>query len=400
MRPSATTFKRYLGSFSVAVVGLALIVVVVATGPVTESETEAVRPPVVSLMEVRPGPIRLTVATHGVVQPKTESRLVSEVSGRIVSVADSMVSGGFFGRGDVLLTIDRVDYELALEQARARLLSAKSELAQARRAFARQERLTATDAGSESKRDEAQNRQLLAAASVREATAHEKRAARDLERTRVIAPYDGRVRSEMVDPGQFVNRGEALASLYSVDVAEVRLPVHDEDLAFLPVSLDGALDPAARLDVVLRARFAGREHDWRGRIVRTEGEIDPGTRMVKMIAQVPRPYDQPDGRPPLTVGLFVDAEIQGREVSDAVVLPRAALQSEGHVHVIEADGRLTVREVDVVRLLGEEAYVLGLRTGERVSLTRLPGAVDGQRVATATRRVAGADEDDAPEPVP
>ena len=103
-----------------------------------------------------------------------------------------------------------------------------------------------------------------------------------------------------------------------------------------------------------------------GEIVRTEGEIDPGTRMVKMIAQVQRPYDQPDGTAPLTVGLFVDAEIEGREVEDAVVLPRAALQSEGHVHVIEANDRLAVRQVEVVRLLGEEVYVLGLaqrRTG-------------------------------------
>ena len=383
MRPSRTTFKRYLGSFSVAAVGLALMVVIVATGPVTESEGDAVQAPVVQFVEARPGLVRLTVAAHGVVQPKTESRLVSEISGRIVSVADSMVSGGFFRRGDVLVTIDRVDYELALEQARARLSSATSELAQARRAFARQERLTATEAGSESNRDEAENRQLLAEASFRDATAQEKRAERDLERTRVIAPYDGRVRSELVDTGQFVNRGETLAHLYSVDAAEVRLPVHDEDLAFLPVSLDGALDPADQLTVVLRARFAGREQEWRGRIVRTEGEVDPGTRMVKMIAQVQRPYDQPDGKPPLTVGLFVDAEIEGREVADAVVLPRTALQSEQHIHVIDADDRLAARQVDVVRLLGEEAYVLGLGTGERVSLTRLPGAVDGLRVRPA-----------------
>ena len=381
--PSRTTFRRYLGPFSIAVVGLALMVVIVATGPATESEDDAAQPPLVRLIEVRPGPVRLTVAAHGVVLPKTESRLVAEVSGRIVSVADSMVSGGFFRRGDVLVTIDRVDYELALEQARARLSSARSEQAQARRAFARQDRLTATDAVSQSNRDEAENRQVLAEASFRDATAQEKRAERDLERTRIIAPYDGRVRTELVDRGQFVNRGETLANLYSVDVAEVRLPVHDEDLAFLPVTLDGALDSAARPTVVLRARFAGREHEWQGRIVRTEGELDPGTRMVKMIAEVERPYDQPDGTPPLTVGLFVDAEIEGREVADAVVLPRGALQSERHVHVIGDDDRLAVRPVDVLRLLGEEAYVLGLQSGERVSLTRLPGAVDGLRVRTA-----------------
>ena len=118
--PSRTTVKRYLGSFAIAVAGLALMAAIVATGPVAEPEDSGAGPPVVHFVTVRPGPIRLTVAAHGVVLPKTESRLVSEVAGRIVSVADSMVSGGFFRRGDVLVTIDRAVYELALEQARAR----------------------------------------------------------------------------------------------------------------------------------------------------------------------------------------------------------------------------------------------------------------------------------------
>lgn len=388
----AAALKRYLGSFAVAAAGLVLMVVIVATGPVAESEDDALKPPLVDFVEARPRTVRLTVAGHGVVLPKTESRLVSEISGRIVSVSDSMVSGGFFRQGDVLVTIDRVDYELALEQARARLASTRSELEKAGRALARQERLTATDAGSESNWDEAENRQVLAAASVREATVQVRRAERDLERTRLIAPYDGRVRSELVDPGQFVNRGETLANLYSVDFAEVRLPVHDEDLAFLPMPLDGAQGTASRLEVVLRARFAGREHEWQGRIVRTEGEIDPGTRMIKMIAQVPRPYHQPEGRPPLTVGLFVDAEIQGREVRDVVVLPRSALQSEALVHVIHASERLAAREVEVLRLIGDDVYIRGLRAGEWVSVTRLPGDVDG--LSVRIRRVDG----DASEP--
>ena len=90
---------------------------------------------------------------------------------------------------------------------------------------------------SESSLDGARNRLAIARASLREAKARVARAERDLERTRLIAPYDGRVRTERVDAGQFVNRGEAVATLYSIDFAEVRLPVHDDDLAFLPLSL-------------------------------------------------------------------------------------------------------------------------------------------------------------------
>lgn len=380
--PNPVKFKRHKGSMAVAIGGTALMVVIIATGPETAPANDALRSPVVPLVEARPSTVQLTVTTHGVVLPKDESPLISEVAGRILLAADSMVSGGFFQRGDVLVSIDPTDYELALEQAHARLTSATSELDKARRAFVRQDQLTGTDVASESKRDEAENRQLFAEASVRELTAQLKRAERDLERTKLLAPYDGRVRNEQVESGQFVNRGQVLANLYSVDFAEVRLPVHDEDLALLPVSLGGALDATARLEVLLRARFAGNEHVWRGHIVRTEGEIDPDTRMVRMVAQVPRPYHQPAGKPPLTVGLFVEAEIQGREVKDVSVLPRSALQSEREVHVVGEDGRLAVREVEVVHIINEEAYVLGLHAGEHVAAIRLRGAIDGLIVQT------------------
>lgn len=291
-----------------------------------------------------------------------------------------MVTGGFFSQGDVLIAVDPLDYEVALEQARARLASTQSELASARRAFERQEELAAAHSGSESMKDEAHNRQLVAEANVREATALLARAERDLERTRIVAPYDGRVRSEDVDPGQFISRGEILASVYSVDFAEVRLPVQDEDLAFLPVALHGRLADEDMPEVVLRARFAGREHVWQGRVARTEGEIDADTRTVGMVAQIRYPYEQRDGAPPLTVGLFVEAEIMGREVDNAALVPRTALQDDANVHIVDSDGRLTVREVDLVRLVGDRAYVRGLHDGDKVSVTRLAGAAPGTLV--------------------
>lgn len=371
---------KRLAPLLVAAVGLLLMVAIIATGPEIESEDAPPPPPTVEVVEARPETVRMSVTAHGVAAPKTASRLVAEVSGRIVSVADSMVAGGFFSQGDVLVAVDRLDYEVALEQARARLASAESELASAGRAFERQEELAAAHSGSESMKDEAHNRQRVAEASLREAKALLARAERDLERTEIVAPYDGRVRTEQVDPGQFVSRGEALASVYSVDFAEVRLPVPDEDLAFLPVALDGAPPGEALPEVVLRARFAGREHAWQGRIVRTEGEIDAETRTVAMVAQVPKPYERRNDAPPLTVGLFVEAEIMGREVHDVARLPRTALQDDDRVLLVGEDGRLAVREVEFLRLVGDVAYVRGLRAGEKVCVTRLPGVAEGSLV--------------------
>jgi RND family efflux transporter MFP subunit len=236
----------------------------------------------------------------------------------------------------------------------------------------------------------------VAEAQVREARAVLQRAERDLERTELRAPFQGRVREKSVDVGQFVNRGAPIAKLYAVDIAEVRLPLPDRELFFLDLNLGsrhapnsngdpGANDDGSHgdpgVEVLLRADFAGQERTWRGRIVRTEGEIDPRSRMVHVVARVEEPYA---ADPPLAVGLFVSAEIFGRNVESAYVLPRIAVQQrpEGDlVFVIDADDRLRFRPVKVLRTQqGEVVIGEGLAPGDRVSVSPMGAAVDGMRV--------------------
>lgn len=376
------TIGKYAGTLLVVVAGVVLAAVIVATGPEVAPEEGARGVAFVETMRAAPQRVRMTVTTHGTVVPKTESHLVSEVSGRIVSVAPSMVSGGFFARGDVLVEIERVDYEAALQQARANAASATGELRNAERAYERRRELIENRSISVAQRDDALTRLTVARATLQDAAARVARAERDLERTRLVAPYDGRVRTERVDPGQFVNRGESVATLYSIDLAEVRLPVHDDDLAFLPLSLAKAGDAARQTPMVtLRARFAGAERAWQGRVVRTEGELDPKTRMVNVIVQVPDPYEQAGGRPPLTVGLFVEAEILGNEYDGIVALPRTALQGGNRVYVADADDRLAFRDVTILRIVGDTVYVSGgLREGDEVCLDALGDAIEGQHV--------------------
>lgn len=324
----------------------------------------------------------MTVTAYGEVVPKTESGLVAEVAGRVVSVAPAMVSGGFFNRGDVLVEIERIDYETALGQARANLASVQSDLSNAEREHARLRELAERESLSESLLDDARNRLSIARASFHEAELRVASAERDLKRTSLVAPYDGRVRTERVDAGQFVNRGESIATLYSIDFAEVRLPVHDDDLAFLPITLGRQADPArSGPAAVLKARFSGALRSWPARIVRTEGELDPRTRMVNLIAQVEAPYNQAGRTPPLTVGLFVEAEIEGHVVENVVVLPRSALWTGTRVYLVNADNRLVFRDVEVLRVMDETAYLLGgIEEGETICLSRLESPVEGQLV--------------------
>ncbi len=231
-------------------------------------------------------------------------------------------------------------------------------------------------------------------ATLREARARLARAERDMSRTKIRAPYDGRERNERVDTGQFVGRGVAVATIYAVDFVEVRVPIKDQELQFL--SLPGAFASeraAAPAEVVLRARFAGADHEWRGRVARTEGELDPTTRMVNVVAQVANPYDVQGGRAPLSVGLFVDAEIKGEQRDNVVVLPRSALRGPSRVLVVDAEQRLRFREVEVLREAQDQVFISsGLNAGELVCISSLQNTQDGLLVRVAEERDAAAAE--------
>ena len=127
--------KRYIGPVLIVAGGFLLAIVIIATGPRPDRQARPPDAPSVQTVEAVKRTAQLTVTAHGTVVPKTESNLVAEVSGRVVAVSPSMVSGGFFSKGDVLIEIERIDYEAALEQARAALASAESELANAELTF-------------------------------------------------------------------------------------------------------------------------------------------------------------------------------------------------------------------------------------------------------------------------
>ena len=345
-----------------------------------------VQPPLVRVLAVAPRPVELVVRTQGTVVPRTESDLVAEVAGRVIWVSPALASGGFFAAGDPLLRIDPVDYRVAVERARAGAEARRSEERVNARNLDRGRRLAGEGLISARDLEIAENAAALARASRREAEAALEQAEIDLARTEMHAPFAGRVREERVDVGQFVARGTTLGRIYAVDYAEVRLPITAEDVAFLSLRLDGAGDDGDGPAVVLRADFAGAAREWHGRVVRTEGEIDPRSRMVHVVARVDDPYGRAVERPgvPLAVGLFVAAEIRGRTIPEAVVLPRAALHGADQVLTVDGESRLRVRTVEVLRRQGDEVVVRsGLVAGERVCLSQIEAAVDGMRVRTA-----------------
>ena len=386
-RALVRTLKALLPLFIVAAAGFGAVTMIMNRPPV-ETLTPVVEPPGVRVHEVTLGDAPLAVASQGTVQPRTESQLVPEIAGRVTWVAPSFAQGGFFEAGDVLVKIDPFDYEQMLVSARSQLAQARLRLAQeeAEAEVALREWNTL---GRGDPRELALRKPQLddARASVAAAEASVERATRDLERADIVAPYAGRVRQKNVDIGQYVRVGDEIATVYAVDMAEIRLPLPDGELAYLdlPLSYRG-VEQQTQPHVTLRATFAGEQHTWDGRIVRTESEIDSVSRMVHAIAEVADPYapGPNPNRPPLAVGMYVEAEIGGRTARDVAVLPREALRGRNEVLVVTPEDRLTFRTVDVLRTSTESVIVrAGLQAGELVAISPLDTQTEGMRVQLA-----------------
>ena len=372
----------------VLALGIVGLIVLVKARTAVESRPAAVPAPLVRLLTVQRQNLQLRVRSQGSVTPRTESTLISQVSGRVIAVSPAFAAGGFFESGDLLVTIDPSDYELALVRAQAQVAQGRLRLAwEKEEADVARHEWELLGQGKAHPLVLRRPQLAQARADLAAAQAVLQQAQLDLERTEIRAPYAGRVRTKSVDVGQFVNRGAPSAKIYAVDYAEVRLPIPDDQLAFLDLPLDFRGDTAHRRgpEVILSSTFAGRQHSWTGHIVRLEGEIDPKSHMVHAVARVENPYgrgDEPQ-RPPLAVGLFVEAEIIGRLVEDVTVVPRGAMRSHNQILVVDDENRLHFRTVEVLRADKKEVVIRsGLTCQERVCLSPLDAVTDGMRVRT------------------
>ena len=374
----------------VAVTALALSAAVtaalLATRPQLDPRAPEPVPPAVRVIHALPAAERMVVHAQGTVSPRTEADLVPEVSGKVLWTSPDLVPGGYFEADQPLLRIDDRDYRYAAQRARAAVDRAEAEEEFAAYELERLRGLEARDLISPSDIETGVRAARVAEAALDDARAALKQADLDLSRTEVLAPFAGLVRSEQVDPGQFVGRGNAIAQLYAVDYVEVRLPVADRQLAYLdiPPMQRGALDESVAPAVKLSAEFAGTHYTWHGRIVRTEAEIDSRSRMVNAVARVGNTAEAAAADPEYVappVGLFVEAEIQGRSADDIVVVPRSAIRDGNRVLVVDDDDRLRLRTVSIARIYGADAYIDGgVHEGERVCITVLQAVTDGTRV--------------------
>lgn len=344
---------------------------------------------VINVAHAIQGDYTVRLGSQGTVRAHTESTLASEVPGRINAVSPLFRGGMFFEKGEVLIELDEQDFKTALISAEASLAQAQlkmsEEEARAKQALEDWKRLGNGEAPSSLVLREPQI--LEAKATVASAQSRVDQARRNLERTRIRAPYSGRVLVKNVDVGQYITPGLALGKIYAVDYAEIRLPLAEWQLAFIDlpeIRRDNSVTRVTPSVVDLKSSIGGHQYTWKGAIVRAEGSIDEASRQLFVVGQVNDPYGV-DYEAPLKVGMFVEADIAGKTLKDVWIIPSEALRQGNSVLTVSEDNKLYRREVTVLWQDHDSAILSAdsFAEGPRLCITPVPFAANGIDVIVA-----------------
>lgn len=358
-------------------------------GPEADKEAPPRVVPVVRVLKVKSGEKQMFVRTQGRVEPVRSTQAASEVMGRVTKVSPRFKAGGVFKHNDIILEIDRADYVSAHANAEATLADAKLILAQ-EKARAEQAQRDWAKLGRGVPNDLVLRKPQIVSATARvnAAQAAVEKATRDLDRTKLRAPYDCRVLATYTDLGSYIAPGVRLADLYSVNDFEVRMPVTMEDLGYLQHGDDGVNGS----QVTIFAELAGQTREWQGEIIRSEGAVDRNTMTTHLVMQV-RPDKKESLYPLPPSGLVVRAKIKGQKINKVTEIPRSALREGNTVLTLDSDDRLKILPVKLARTMTTTVLVSsGLPEGTRLIVSPVEMPVNGMELAVEVKQQEGKSE--------
>lgn len=340
--------------------------------------------------------IEMIVRGHGTVAPKVKVEIVPEVPGKLVYVHPQFKAGGLIKADEEILRIDSREYGFIVQQANAavaetevRLDTEKAEAMVARKEWEKLHPETEPTSPLVLRLPQIRR----AESALESAKAQLAIAKLRLERTSISLPFDVLVMSERADLGQYVVTGQSLGVANGIEFAEIEVPLEDGELAWFDVFESSGLSnhsktPAQVASAKVIAEFAGAEHVWEGRVVRTTGQVDTTSRMISVVVEVAKPFDT-DGKPPLLPGIFVEILIHGKTVRGVIAVPRDAVR-EGNKAWIVVDDELRIITLKIIRTDKDYAYITsGLDDGASIVTSSLDVVLDGMAVRMQPLKAGG-----------
>lgn len=384
------------------------------------------RPRVVAKVEVaelKKQNYRPLIDSRGAVRPSLRSILKAEIRGRVIEVSESFRSGEDFAKDDILFKLDSTEtaleverlalegssseadlaaLEVELKELEPQIDLAQSQLSMQKSRFERAQRLVKkglrnkeevepfrmAQLGSAITLQNLKSRKALLAArragsvNAIEMVKFRLKAARlELGKTVIRAPYAGRVLAQSVNIGDFVSQGTELARIFSTAQVEIRLPLSSRDIPFVELpDHDSQSDGENEGLVTVISTIGERTYRWPATLLRTESSLDVQSRQLFIVVAVAQPFAvNKEGRPPLRLGRFVTATIQGKEIPDAYLLPRSALRGESELFLVRGE-TLRRQKVEILHK-GEDQIVArgGITEGDKLCLT--PIVFGGKEIA-------------------
>ena len=388
--------KSFMLAAGILLGAVAIAVVMIQLRPEPPLREPPSRVPFVTTAPALLGEGAIPVYGAGTVRPRAEIDVAAQITGKVAWVSPSFQSGGRVGQGQTLFRIDDADYQNRVRQAKANVAAGQVALLQAEEdaRIAREEyelyRKREPNAASGGANPLTLREPQLEAA--RAGLARDSAALADAElalsRTEVLAPFTGIVRTESVDPGQFVAAGQGVGRLYASDAVEVVVPLSDAEAALIPdLWRLAAGDGNRRVRATVSAEYGEQDHERVGYVDRAEAALDEQTRTIHVVVRVPRPFSG-DG-PPLLVGQFVEVETEGVAPERYFTVPRAALRTGNEVWALRDNSLVTIVPVKVLQRSDEMVYVTGaLEAGQAVVVSGIPIATEGMVVRTSVERGA------------
>ncbi|MGY8643648.1 MAG: efflux RND transporter periplasmic adaptor subunit [Verrucomicrobiales bacterium] len=369
-------FLRTIVGLAILVLAGLFVFVMIKTKPEAKKKTEVTPLPVVEFIEVKFEDVPITIQSQGMVEAARMTSLAAEVGGKVVAVSDKFDIGGRFEKDEILIEIDQADYKAQLARMTSMLAESKMALAMevSRSDLAAKDWKKLGGSGTPSDLTLRKPQLEAAKAAIQAAKADVEKAKRDLERTKIRTPFAGTLEATATEIGSYLAPGALVADLFENAPFEIRLPVSLDDARFVKTTEDGKL--------MGDVKIANGGLGWNAKIVRSEGRIDRSSRSMHLVAEIDNAAA--DGKPRsllLQPGLFAQAAISGKTVTNAAKIPFPAFLDLKRVVVVDPDDKLRFREVEILRREGDIVLVSGgLKEGDRLSLTELADMIEGRLV--------------------
>jgi len=373
---------KYLRPLIIIGISTAIAAVLYMLGQISPDAIQEKDPMDVNVQILTPIDYQIKIKSTGTTTPITQTVLTSEVGGEVIYRSKKFSEGSSVISGEILAKIDDTDLQLQYKNALLQLASAEVQFAvQQAEAEIAQEAWDQVGEGVPQELTTKKPQLKQAKAALEVAKAQVQSAEKKLNKTEITAPYTGRIQNINIDLGSTIIPGQPVGSMYTSNEIEVTLSVKDSDLQFLDIPMDGRkLNPDQKSIVIIKSLYKGEMQEWVGNLERVDGVIDPMTRMIKLIANFKNNFIE-ETKPILPIGLFVEAEINGKQLEDIFMIPNSALTPNDELLFLNQDDALEIRKVSVLTKMKNHILVKeGMKAGERVVVSKLSIATNGMLV--------------------